>query len=58
MNYLVIDATGTVVNVCIIDDVDSYTPPAGHSLEPATGSVWIGWRKIDGAWQEPAGEEQ
>ena len=53
MRHLLIDATGTVVNVIVIDDAGAYTPPAGHTVEPATGGVWIGCRKVDGRWEEP-----
>jgi len=60
-NHLPIDSDDVVVNVIVVDDValeinDAMTPyvaPDGYRIEPAIGEVWIGWRRIDGAWQPP-----
>lgn len=54
MKYLVIDAIGVVANIIVIDDATSFDVPDGYSIEPQTGAVWIGWRRVDGVWQAPA----
>lgn len=55
--YLLIDATRTVVNAVVIDQLSDYTPPEGHTVEPRCGAEWIGWSKVDGVWVEPAAAE-
>lgn len=52
MKYLVIDQTGTVVNV-VIWNGNHYDPGENMTLmalEDATPGVWIGWQFADGQW--------
>lgn len=53
MNLLIIDADGLVVNVIVCADAAAVAIDGGCTIEPQTGSVWIGWRRVDGAWLPP-----
>ncbi len=58
--YAVIDGTD-VVNIILLDESDSYIPPAGHTLHPASDAVSIGWRWAANMWlapEEPQSEPQ
>jgi hypothetical protein len=53
MNYLLIDADGLVVNVIVINDGTPFSPPSGHTVEPVSQGVWIGWQRVNGVWVAP-----
>ena len=56
MRYLVIDSSGTVVNIVIWDGVAPYTPGDGCRLERCADhphEVVFGWQLVDGQWHPP-----
>lgn len=58
-NYVLLDASGTVVNACVWDGVTLYEPPAGLTIELQPAGVDIGCKKnTDGTWSRRQDGEQ
>lgn len=53
-NYAIINSSGVVDNVITWDGASAYTPPAGDTIEPLTGSAGIGWSYAGGTFTAPA----
>lgn len=51
-NYAILDGSD-VVNIILLDEGDSYIPPAGHTLLPAPDNVAIGWQWVSDTWISP-----
>lgn len=52
-NYAIVNSGGVVDNVISWDGASPYTPPAGDSVVPLTGSAGIGWTYASGAFTAP-----
>lgn len=55
MNCALINASGTVTNVIVVDPAATYAPPGGLTLQPipADEPVSIGWTFADGHFIAP-----
>lgn len=53
MNYFVVDASDTVVNVIVVADPATCICQQDCRLLPAVPGVWIGWRLVGDAWSPP-----
>jgi len=56
--YLVLDASGTVVNVVQWDGEAPWEPGEGLTLTPSPEGVGPRWRLIEGAWMPPDPEPE
>lgn len=53
MVFLVLDATGLVVNAIVAAGVEAAAVPAGCSALPREDGAGIGWQRVDGQWVAP-----
>lgn len=57
MNYALIDNTGLVINVVILNSESDWQPPEGQQIVELTGDAGIGWTYSDGVFTPPLVED-
>lgn len=57
MNYAIIDAANTVINVIIWDGKPSWQPPPNTTAARLTNGAGIGWSYVNGEFTPPLDEE-